>query len=98
MASSLMVGFLVLSVMPLIPLIMHKKHVKSLSITNEGIETTIGKKQGKIPWNKIASVEEENGYVYITGKTQNGFIIPISAFNDITEKNLFLNRIKEYIG
>lgn len=95
---SLGIGFLFLSLMPLIPIIMHKKHERSMWITDEGIETIIAKKHKKIPWNKIAFAKEEDGYIYISGKNQNGFIIPTSAFNDTSDKSIFLNRIKEFIG
>ena len=50
---TLALAVMVLALMPLIPLLLHKQQERSLLLTNEGIETTIGKKNGKIPWSKI---------------------------------------------
>jgi hypothetical protein len=91
-------GLLILSIMPLIPLIFHKKDERSLLVTDDGIETTIGTRHGVIPWNKIAHLEKTEEYIYITGKNQNGFIIPNSAFNTKNDKSLFFNKINKYIG
>ena len=75
-----------------------KKDERVLSIAPEGIRTSIGKLSGAVEWKRIASVDETPEYIFITGKSGNGFAIPSRAFASGSERADFLHRIAEYRG
>jgi hypothetical protein len=73
-----------------------KKDERVLSIAPEGIQTSIGKLSGAIEWKRIASVDETPEYIFITGKSGNGFAIPSRAFANGAERAKFLGQMAEY--
>jgi len=73
-----------------------KKDERVLSIAPEGIQTSIGKLSGAVDWKRIASVDETPEYIFISGKSGNGFAIPSRAFANGAERADFLRRIAEY--
>ena len=75
-----------------------KKDERVLSIAPEGIQTSIGKLSGAVDWKRIASVDETPEYIFISGKSGNGFAIPSRAFANGAERADFLRRIAEYRG
>ncbi|MDB5102558.1 MAG: YcxB family protein [Fibrobacteres bacterium] len=79
-----------LACMAVFPLLMHKPRERILRIDEQGIKTRIGRQSGEMRWARIVSVQEEPGYIFITGRNQNGFIIPDRAFMDVEAKGAFL--------
>ena len=73
-----------------------KKDERVLSIAPEGIQTSVGKLSGAVEWKRIASVDETPEYIFITGKSGNGFAIPSRAFASGEERAKFLGQIAEY--
>lgn len=73
-----------------------KKDERVLSIAPEGIQTSIGKLSGAIGWKRIASVDETPEYIFITGRSGNGFAIPARAFANGEERARFLGQIADY--
>ena len=73
-----------------------KKDERVLSIGPEGIATSIGKLSGAVAWKRLASVDETPEYIFITGKSGNGFAIPLRAFASDAERAEFRRRIAEY--
>ena len=84
--------------LPVLVRLRTKKDERVLRISPEGIETSIGKLSGAIEWKRIASVDETPEYIFITGKSGNGFAIPSRAFADGAERADFLRRIAEFRG
>lgn len=77
------VGFIVL--FPLWPQIRFKSAVRSLTISSEGLVTSIGKITSSRSWTEVASVEERSGAVVITVENKNAFIVPSRAFDSRAE-------------
>jgi hypothetical protein len=89
--------FGVLAILPIYPLIRFKPHERTLTITIEGISTTIGKRQGEIPWSRIESVTSEAERIYIVGKNQNSFTIPDHAFASAQARDIFLATAQRWL-
>lgn len=88
------VGFMIL--LPLILFIRGKTSTRSVTISSEGISTTIGSLKGQIPWRKIKVISETDRYVLIAGANGNAFFVPSRAFSDAEHKALFLAEIKNW--
>jgi uncharacterized membrane protein YobD (UPF0266 family) len=92
-AIAILAGLLPIAILPLIPMIFHKSNTRVLLIEPDGIETTIGNKHAKIPWSKIRNVQKDNEFIFVTGTNNNEFMIPLSAFNNHNEMNLFFSKL-----
>ena len=94
---SLISGLIPIGLMFLFPIIMHKPQPRLLEVNEEGIETIIGKKSGKIEWSKIASYENSDGVIYIVGSNMNGFMIPERAFETTASRDEFVTFLQNHI-
>jgi len=93
-ATLLAIAFIL--VIPAISFITAKTQKRTLSINAEGIETKIGAKEGKIPWNGVDSITATQDRILITGKNANAFTIPVSAFKDSKQRQRFLELANQY--
>lgn len=70
-------------------------------LDDRGIRAVRGKTDYFVEWAKIARVEQQDGYLVITERKLNAFIIPMRAFASEEEKAAFLdfaeNRISQGI-
>jgi hypothetical protein len=73
-----------------------KKDERVLNIAPEGIQTSIGRLSGSIDWKRIATVNDTPDYIFISGKSGNGFAVPARAFATGAERAEFLRQIAEY--
>jgi hypothetical protein len=89
--------FGVLAILPIYPLIRFKPQERTLTITIEGISTTIGKRHGEIPWAKIESVTSDAERIYLVGKNQNSFTIPDNAFASAQARDEFLPTAQRWL-
>ncbi len=89
----LILGIAIVAVMLLRAWARTKPDERVLSIGNEGIHTTIGKRSANLPWTRIVSVDVTPAYVFITGKNANGFAIPARAFATPAERTEFLDDV-----
>lgn len=80
----------VLAFLPLYPLIRFQPEQRTLTIEPEGIQTTIGKRHGELPWRAIERVAPEGDRIYLVGRSQNSFIVPDHAFSSAEERAEFL--------
>jgi hypothetical protein len=80
-----------LVLLPLWPQIMFKSALRTLSISPDGLESSIGKQSGKRSWAQIKEIESIGNEIVIRGKNNNAFVIPMRAFNDETERLEFLH-------
>ncbi|MCU7959477.1 MAG: YcxB family protein [gamma proteobacterium symbiont of Bathyaustriella thionipta] len=76
---------------PLWSQIMFKPALRTLSISVNGLETSIGKQSGKRSWAQIKEIESIGSEIVIKGTNNNAFIIPMRAFNDEAERQEFLH-------
>ena len=87
-------AFIVL--LPLWPQIRFKSAIRSLTISEEGLTTSVGKISGSKPWTEVQSVDEANGAVVITGKNKNAFVVPARAFRSDLERREFYEAARQW--
>ena len=83
---------------PALSFITAKTQKRVLSINEEGIETKIGKEEGKIPWKAVDSISTTSARVIITGKNANAFTIPENAFKDSEHRQQFITLAQQHIS
>jgi hypothetical protein len=72
-----------------------KEDKRTLSIASSGIQTQIGKKRGDIAWSKIAGVYPTQEYIFLLGRSLNGFCIPNPAFQMPEDREIFLRQCQD---
>ncbi len=87
----------IILVITVLSFITAKTQKRVLSINNEGIETKIGRKEGKILWKAVDSIATTQDRILITGKNANAFAIPVSAFKDSEHRQQFIDLAKQYL-
>src|SRR5437588_1071185 len=95
----LMYGLLVASGIVLLliyfPQLMFKSQLRTLTVNDEGIQTTIGRRSGKRKWPEIGSIEDTpEDIIIINRKTYNAFLVPTRAFQNEKDRNTFLSTIR----
>jgi hypothetical protein len=97
--ASALFGLIVVVLMPLYPQLRFKPDVRTLTIDDEGVTTTIGRKSGSVAWRDIDRVSEnESGYLVIQRKSGNAFIIPPRAFESEPERLRFFDKAKRCVA
>ncbi|HWE83762.1 MAG TPA: YcxB family protein [Terracidiphilus sp.] len=71
---------------------------RTLSVSEAGISTTIGKLRGEIAWGKIADVKEAGRHILVIGSSGNAFFIPDRAFSSPDQKMKFISDVREWRG
>jgi hypothetical protein len=89
-------GLVFILALPAISFLTAKKQKRTLSISQEGIETKIGSQAGIIPWKAVNSVVATKDFVLITGKNANAFTIPSSAFASPDLRIKFIELANQY--
>ena len=70
-----------------------KTSERTLTISREGIATTIGRMRGSVSWSKIKEVKETDRYVLLISRIGNAFFIPSRAFDSVDQRQDFLSSI-----
>jgi hypothetical protein len=73
------------------PQILFKRQVRTLTIDESGISTTIGSRSGKRRWAEISEVVEDQNAIVIQVRTGNAFIVPERAFESPAQRAAFLS-------
>jgi hypothetical protein len=84
--------------LPVFSFLTAKTQKRVLSINPEGLETKIGTKEGKIPWNAVDSISTTQDRIVITGKNANVLTIPTSAFIDNDHRQQFIGLVMQYLA
>jgi hypothetical protein len=71
-----------------------KTSERTLSASEEGLSTTIGSLNGKVPWAKVKNVVDAGRYILIVGRSGNAFFIPTRAFSGSDQRTQFLSEIE----
>jgi hypothetical protein len=87
-----------LALMIAFPQIMYKSQMRTLTVSDKGIYTTIGKKKGDIAWDKVSRIDNEVGYIAIVRKNLNSFIIPDRAFETQEKRSEFLSAVDTWLA
>ncbi len=96
-AVAILFALIIIMGIPVISFITAKTQKRVLSINDEGIETRIGKQEGKILWKTVDSIKTTQDRILITGKNANAFTIPVSAFNDSEHRQQFIDLANQYL-
>jgi hypothetical protein len=83
-------GLLVILWFILHPQILFKPQLRTLTLDERGIVTTIGSRSGQRRWAEISTLSEEPGAIVIQVRTGNAFIVPDRAFPTPAERRAFL--------
>jgi hypothetical protein len=78
------------------PQIMFKPEERTLTVSEDGITTRIGKKTGTAKWEEIATIQDLPQMTAVMSKSGNAFLIPHRAFNSENEKSDFLTAVRTW--
>jgi hypothetical protein len=80
------------------PLVMSKADLRTLIVSERGLETTIGKQSKKLEWGAIASIEEMPDFIRIRNRNFNSFLVPNRAFASEADRAHFLGEVMRWHG
>ncbi|MBX3595077.1 YcxB family protein [Sphingomonas sp.] len=92
------VGLLPIAFLALFPLFKFKPQQRTLTIDDEGIQTTIGQLSKHIPWEDVANASTEDENLIIQGRSLNALIIPRRAFESVEAQNEFANVVMNHMA
>jgi hypothetical protein len=95
---AILFGLVFICAVPALSFLTAKTQKRTLSISQEGIETKIGSQTGKIPWKAVDRVVATEDHIFIVGKNANAFTIPSSAFANPELRNQFIELASQYHG
>ncbi len=78
-----------LMLLAVFPLIMFKPQKRVLTTSPSGVDTTIGKMSGQLPWTNVASVRQDGDKIVISNVNGNAFVIPPRAFGHEASRQEF---------
>lgn len=70
-----------------------KTKVRTLTISEQGIYTEIGRIKADYPWSKIKGIKDVGDYILIVNRSGNAFFIPNRAFDGIEQRSRFLTQM-----
>jgi len=91
--SAIVVFVVFLVMLPIALFLTAKTDTRALTISPDGISTSIGKKFKQIPWKAVKLVQEASTFILIAGRSGNAFFIPDRAFASPDDRGRFLERI-----
>ena len=73
-----------------------KTKVRTLSISDRGIYTEIGKIKADYPWSKVKEIKDVKSYILVVNRSGNAFFIPNRAFTDPNQRADFLQKMNQW--
>lgn len=73
-----------------------KTNVRSLSISEQGIYTEIGRIKADYPWSKVKEVKDVGDYILVVNRTGNAFFVPNRAFSNAEQRIEFLEKLNRW--
>ena len=95
---SAIVALFVFSFIPLLAKWRTKTDLRTLSISPSGMDTSIGKLAGAVPWGKVHAIWDAGQYIFVLGKNLNGMAIPSRAFADSGQRAQFLAAAQQFLA
>ncbi|HEV2464357.1 MAG TPA: YcxB family protein [Acidobacteriaceae bacterium] len=92
---------IVVGSIPLLSLVLFvraKTSKRSLTISPEGISTSVGKLQGQTPWRKIKVVSVTDEIILIAGANGNAYFIPNRAFSSPGQRSEFVDKVRNWMN
>lgn len=68
---------------------------RSFTLSETGVEEVSDQGESRSSWRSIEKIDETVDHIYVYISSINAYLIPTRAFQDITQKNMFLERLKE---
>jgi len=98
MLAGLGCGILSVAWMPVVPLLLFQREMRSVEIDQDGISTTIGGESFRRSWRDIDTISEEDGYIVLLGRKGSAFLVPPRAFQSHDQQQRFLSFALEALG
>jgi len=95
---SAIVAVFVFVFVPLLAKWRTKTDLRTLSISPGGIDTTIGKLAGTVPWTKVYAIWDAGEHIFVLRKNLNGLAIPTRAFADAGQRAQFLAASQQFLA
>lgn len=92
----LLIAVAVITFFILFPQLMFKPHERTLTVSEGGIDTSIGRKGGTVKWEEIAAIQDAPDLTTIVGRNGNAFLIPNRAFNSEKDRSVFLASVRHW--
>ena len=73
-----------------------KTKVRTLTVSEAGIYTEIGRIKGDYPWTKVKEIEDVGEYILVVNRNGNAFFIPDRAFVDKERRIAFLEEVNHW--
>jgi hypothetical protein len=91
-------GVLSVAWMPMVPLLLFQRELRTVELDQDGISTTIAGDSFRRSWRDIETVSEEDGYIVMQGKKGSAFLVPPRAFQSPDQQQRFLSFALEALG
>ena len=78
------------------PLVRFKPQMRTLALLPTGIATSIGTQSKAYQWSEVATLENDSGFVIITFRNLNAFIVPPEAFDGVSHSQAVLAQCSEW--
>ena len=73
-----------------------KTKERTLTISEQGVHTEIGKIKADYPWTKVRQIKDVQQYLLVVNRTGNAFFIPNRAFTSAKARTEFLELANEW--
>jgi hypothetical protein len=90
------IGLGLIAFMILFPQILFKPQTRVILFDEDGIQTTIGKKNANVPWQEIESIDETVETIAIRRKNLHAFLLPRRAFSSDEHRRYVLATILQW--
>jgi hypothetical protein len=75
-----------ISLLALYPQLRFKSQTRTLTLLRSGIDTAIAGREKHFPWSEVANITADEGFVIITFRNLNAFIVPPTAFASVAKQ------------
>lgn len=96
--SAVIVFAVILAVLPILLFLTAKTDRRTLTISPDGISTSIGTRSADIPWKSVKVVKDSGTFILIAGTNGNAFFIPDRAFVSPDDHTRFMEQIGIWRG
>lgn len=94
LAKGVLLGAVLVGAFITYPQIRFKPQVRTLTVDDDGVSRTLGRKSDRRRWREISSIVDDDGYIVM--ETKGGaFIVPPRAFASDVARAEFLARVTE---
>lgn len=89
-------GIVFILAIPVLNMVFAKMQTRKFILSADGIDTSIGSQQGRVPWKAVESIKTVGELIIITRTNANIFTIPKRAFGDDAQRERFIQLANEF--